>query len=533
MGFQKRNISYIFFFILSCCFLSAKPSFAFDVPEEVSFAGIKLHLNDGARRQIQSHISFLTRDQKQLIANKKKIQLYLSLVSKILVQEQVPEDYKYLALQDPKNIFNDSEQISEGFWKIDPELAAKMGIKINEQVDERFNPIISTTGVAKYLRRNNLYFKNWLYNMLTLDLGFDQAKEYILESYPKQDIVGVRNLTIDERAHPYIRKFIAYKLVFENYIQADVQLRLKLVAYTRGNNKTLPRLSKELRVNLDDLVTYNRWLKIKRIPGDKMYPVVVPIYHNPPVYQSPLNDQTASDSLTITATQESIYYDFENISFAQIEDLHGNRDFPDTRSEFPNVSAKSEEKMAPTLSSSAGVHTHIVLSGQTLYSIAKKYKTSVTELRKLNALRASDQIFIGQQLAIRPSQSPEIRTSPKESPRADKLHIVQVGETLYSIAKRYEVPVTSIRQWNDLAPQQFLQIGQKLIIEKGNTANLSPQLANPNQKGTQSSGNFHDRFHRQKNWKNLSTPAKKEDKATNPTRSKIKGPIYTSPQFKK
>ncbi len=93
---------------------------------------------------------------------------------------------------------------------------------------------------------------------------------------------------------------------------------------------------------------------------------------------------------------------------------------------------------------------YIVQKGDTLYSIARKYNTTVDNLKNINNL-TSNTLSIGQNLVI-PSNSLE-----------KIIYTVQKGDTLYSIAKKYNTSVDKIKNINKLITN-ILSIGQKLII---------------------------------------------------------------------
>lgn len=106
-----------------------------------------------------------------------------------------------------------------------------------------------------------------------------------------------------------------------------------------------------------------------------------------------------------------------------------------------------------TVFSSIGQTTkHLVAKGETLYSISKKYKISVEELKKNNQL-TSNELSLGQELII--------KSTP--SHKSESKHTVQKGETLYSISKKYNVSVSKIKEWNDLESES-LKLGQTLIL---------------------------------------------------------------------
>lgn len=97
---------------------------------------------------------------------------------------------------------------------------------------------------------------------------------------------------------------------------------------------------------------------------------------------------------------------------------------------------------------------YIVEKGDTLWSIAKKFNISVTELRNLNNLK-NDLLSIGQVILI-PVKTPTI-------PSEETIYIVKSGDNLYSIANNYNVTVSEIKEANNLT-SNLLSIGQSLII---------------------------------------------------------------------
>ena len=101
-------------------------------------------------------------------------------------------------------------------------------------------------------------------------------------------------------------------------------------------------------------------------------------------------------------------------------------------------------------SSSTSGEYYTVVAGDSLYKIANKFGTTVNELKQINNL-TSDLLSIGQQLLI-PSNSTGYQT-----------YTVQSGDTLYSIARKYNTTVTAIQNLNNLSTS-VLSIGQKLLI---------------------------------------------------------------------
>ncbi|TAH05397.1 MAG: LysM peptidoglycan-binding domain-containing protein [Sphingobacteriales bacterium] len=118
---------------------------------------------------------------------------------------------------------------------------------------------------------------------------------------------------------------------------------------------------------------------------------------------------------------------------------------------------------------------HTVMPGETVYSIAQLEGIRIDALREYNKLAASDEPAVGEKLYLQDAapQAPVLAVNTKviNSPAAHTLvketikHIVKPKETLYSISKKYAVPVTAIVEWNKLQGYE-LKMGQELLILK-------------------------------------------------------------------
>jgi LysM repeat protein len=109
---------------------------------------------------------------------------------------------------------------------------------------------------------------------------------------------------------------------------------------------------------------------------------------------------------------------------------------------------------------------HVVKPGETLYALCKKYSVTVTQLKALNKqLVKSTSLQVGQKIII--SASAGNASVPSKGTSA-KIHTVTKGESLTTIAKKYGVSITTLKQWNSLRDLN-VKIGQKLIVSKANT----------------------------------------------------------------
>uniref|UniRef100_A0A7V5XFM3 Peptidoglycan endopeptidase n=1 Tax=Thermodesulfobacterium geofontis TaxID=1295609 RepID=A0A7V5XFM3_9BACT len=114
---------------------------------------------------------------------------------------------------------------------------------------------------------------------------------------------------------------------------------------------------------------------------------------------------------------------------------------------------------------------YLVKKGDTLYSIAKKYDVSVEEIKKINDIQ-DNSISVGQILKIPTNKelnfSQTLKTSenfPSQENNQILYHKVKKGETLYSLSKRYGIPLQELKKLNNLKTTK-LKVGQTIKISQ-------------------------------------------------------------------
>lgn len=116
---------------------------------------------------------------------------------------------------------------------------------------------------------------------------------------------------------------------------------------------------------------------------------------------------------------------------------------------------------------------YTVQRGDTLFSIARRYGTTASNLAWLNGLSNSNFIWVGQRLRLNSSLPPSPAPSPE--PSSDSIfHLVQPGEILIRIAQRYNTTAWALAQANNLANPSLIYVGQRLIIPEGGGQEPSP-----------------------------------------------------------
>ncbi len=136
-------------------------------------------------------------------------------------------------------------------------------------------------------------------------------------------------------------------------------------------------------------------------------------------------------------------------------DLGPGRDFVEMKSaQFGTY----QRETAVTASTSPNIREHQVAVGETLSSIAAKYRTTTRALMNANSLKNANHVEVGQRLII-----PEGEGTSSTLPPARE-HQVAKGETLSGIAKKYHTTARAIKEANNLKDQNHIKVGQRLTI---------------------------------------------------------------------
>ena len=141
--------------------------------------------------------------------------------------------------------------------------------------------------------------------------------------------------------------------------------------------------------------------------------------------------------------------------------------------------------------------SHTVVKGDTLYSIAKRYNTTVEEIRKKNGLADSSVVQIGKKLVI-PTQSNSTATEKNSSnspvltaststsnsnstknstPSEWESYTIKKGDTLFSLAKARGITLNELLAKNGLTQNQLIKLGQKIVVPKISSSATQTQVA--------------------------------------------------------
>lgn len=118
----------------------------------------------------------------------------------------------------------------------------------------------------------------------------------------------------------------------------------------------------------------------------------------------------------------------------------------------------------------AAAATHVVAPGESLWSIAQEYNTTVPQLATLNGVSDPSMIMVGTTLKIDPGSPSNLETSSADSGGATRTYTVEAGDTLSKIAYQFGVTVPELVRLNNIANANIITVGAVLVIPAGNSS---------------------------------------------------------------
>ena len=210
-------------------------------------------------------------------------------------------------------------------------------------------------------------------------------------------------------------------------------------SYTVVEGDTLYGISKQFGVSVNDIKLQNNLKNNIINPGEVL---IIPSIATTVLYTVKKGDTLYSISKR---------YDVEVNDIRKVNNLSSN------------ILSIGQTLFIPINDTADEFNYYTVLKGDTLYSISRKFNTSVDSLKKINNI-SSNLLTIGEQL--------KVPRSFDNNYSDDLIYIVQEGDNLYSISKKYNVSVDSIKKINNLVNNN-LYIGQKLLINNTYSNNIS------------------------------------------------------------
>jgi membrane-bound lytic murein transglycosylase D len=212
----------------------------------------------------------------------KRAARWFPIIEPILKKNNIPDDFKYLAVIE-SNLDNAvSSAGAAGFWQIIKPIGTKYGLEINDEVDERYNIEKSTQAACDYLNDAFSQFGTWTMAAASYNAGLNGIEKWT----GLQKTKNYWNLVLGSETARYVSRAIAMKLIMENpsvygydLKQNELYQPLKFKEIDLKTSITdFADYAKTLGLNYKTLKLYNPWLRDTSLKNkaSKIYKIKVP-----------------------------------------------------------------------------------------------------------------------------------------------------------------------------------------------------------------------------------------------------------------
>jgi membrane-bound lytic murein transglycosylase D len=405
---------------------------------------------------------------KSFLKNRKKSfgrlmgisEYYFPMFEEALAKQNVPLEIKYLAVVEsalnPKAV---SRMGATGLWQFMYHTGKQYNLKIDSYVDERSDPLKSSEAAAEYMNKMYAIFGDWDLVLASYNSGPGNVAKAIRRSGGQQNYWNIRK-NLPKETQGYVPAFLATMYIYEYHKEHGIKPERALVQHFATDTVLIKKQMsfKQISDLLDVPVAQLQLLN----PSYKMN--VIPLYGDQDHFLRLPKEKIA----VFTSNEDKIYayiqrdLDFREKPF-QVQKaivLNDTMNYSMQRVTLPKTKY------------------YTVKRGDNLSEIADKFSVTVSDIKKWNRLKGST-VARGKSLKIMTNESvvQTVKKEPKTNNvpvdiKTDTLatsvasfYVVQKGDNLSSIAKKNNVSVADIKEWNHLT-NASIQLGMSLQVAK-------------------------------------------------------------------
>ncbi|QRR03620.1 LysM peptidoglycan-binding domain-containing protein [Dyadobacter sandarakinus] len=401
-----------------------------DIPSSVSFGGITVKFDRNAQNIIEEDIKSLMSNRKFWEEKLDRAILHFPIVEGILMDEEVPIDFKYLAVQESSfrpDVVSTSNAV--GYWQMKPETARELNLRVDDHVDERKNISSSTHAAAWYLKKNNQQFNNWVTTLYSYYQGAGGVKKVIPANW-----AYAREVTLNGKTDRYVLRFFAHKIALESGIEKyKTANAFVLMESDYGKGKSFDEIARDLGIASIDLKNYNRWLNEDKVPSDREYLITIPV----PVSQV----ASVREKLSLPPAQTAVASVYEESGFPVLK----------------KSTKKSSDPNGPALYEINGLPGVEARAGDKPKTLAKAGDLSMPKFMRYNDMVADMPLIPGKVYYL----------ARKNKKASTPFHTARPGDTWHSVSQQYGVRLVNLLKYNRTTSRNYpIQTGQVLFLTK-------------------------------------------------------------------
>ena len=252
--------------------------------QSFDFAGEALPMdNFDVRERLDRELLTNTYWHSTTLQHIKNTYKYFPIIEKILAENDMPEDFKYLAVAESSLRNATSPAGARGIWQFMKNTGAFYGLEINSEVDERYHLEKATQAACKYLKDYYKQFGSWTLSAAAYNMGGPRLKKEM----EVQRADNFYDLNLNQETNRYIFRLVAIKEILKTpekfgfYLEAGDGYKPLTDYKIVKVSSSIPNLgdfAKEYGITYRMLKVYNPWLRTSKLTNrsGKTYEIKIP-----------------------------------------------------------------------------------------------------------------------------------------------------------------------------------------------------------------------------------------------------------------
>lgn len=433
-------------------------------------------------KRVQQEIAWLKRHPDYLIRIGKRAERYLAYMHQEISSRGLPSELALLPIvESALDPYAFSPGGAAGLWQFIPATAKRFGVTMNWWFEGRRDPVQATDGALNYLQVLHNRFDDWPHALASYNTGEGRVARSIRRARKADKPTDFFNLKLPRETSAYVPRLLAYAAVVANPERygielPDVDRDPGFQVVELEGQYDIAVIAREIDVDPETLYRWNPALNQWATPPGGPHRLLIPteFAEHPGDIAAQLanvpNKQRVQfaryvvkpgDALSTIARSNST----DTATLVRVNHLRSNRINIGQALLIPKASMSADAYPTPLNQRQGDSYT--VASGDSLWTISRRFNVGMTALMKLNEVGPKSTLRVGQEMLIPASakSSAGNRTValPPETKRTLR-YSVRRGDSLHRIAGKFGVTVAQISSWNSLDAGRLLQPGQMLKL---------------------------------------------------------------------
>lgn len=378
---------------------------------------------------------------------------------------------------------------ASGMWQFIPNTGKRFGLEQNWWIDERRDTIASTGAAIQYLLYlNKMFDGDWLLAMASYNAGQGRVLRAVKRNRAQGKPTDYWSLDLPKETQHYIPKLLAWRDIIKNHDTYGIEFNpvpdepyFQIVDV--GSQIDLAEVAELAEVDIDIIYqlnpAFNRWATDPKPPHDLLVP-----YDKAELLRDKLAALPPEQRMT---WRRYIIQPNDNLSniakqfntsaslIARINGIKNSRIragsalmIPSASQDSEYYSKSAEQRLAKRQGKAPRDRnqrlTHQVKPGESLWDIARQYQVNVKALARWNHMAPGDILAANRKLTVWTTSAKANTYANPKNETRKLFYKVRKGDSLDLIANKFKVKVSDIKNWNSDANKKYIQPGQVLTL---------------------------------------------------------------------